>query len=578
MKKIALVIGIVLFFASISYAQPLPPPTGAVGEDILKEEEASLREFKQREKEKAPKEAIEEVPTEGKPPELKEGKKVFIKKIVVEGYTILKTREIQAIASEYEDKELSFSEVQELTDKLTNLYIEKGYVTSRFYVPPQEIKDGVLIIKAFEGKIGDVSVEGNRYFKSRLITRKFKGYQRNILNTKEMERALRYLNLSADRKIKAVLSPGEKPATTDVLLNVKDKTPWHFTMRANNRGTEFTGKQRYGAILRNTNLLGFDDFFTFSYQMAQRDQLYAWLADYNIPVNRWGAKIGMYGSYVDVDIGRELGQQLQLSGRFGVGGVYTSIPIVDTMETDFDISFGFDYKDIKNFMLGMTSTQDDLRIAKSGMLLDARDRMGRTILSSEVSVGLDILGAMEQLYNQNITTISRLGADEKFVKWNGSVRRLQRLPFSSMMILDFQGQAADDRMASSEEIVIGGYGRVRGYPELEHLGDYGYVTSLEVRTPFWVFPSSWKLPFSKKKQTLRKSMQFVIFTDAGSVFRKDVFPGEAKNDFIAGTGVGVRIDFYDRLRGRLDWAIPLSAEPSDGADSFIYFGVEIDLI
>ena len=91
-----------------------------------------------------------------------EGEKVLIKKINVEGALLLTDMEIIKITSEYENKSISFAEMQKVADLITDAYRAKGYVTTRAFIPPQTIKqDGVLLIRVVEGTVGDISINGN---------------------------------------------------------------------------------------------------------------------------------------------------------------------------------------------------------------------------------------------------------------------------------------------------------------------------------------------------------------------------------------------------------------------------------
>ena len=114
------------------------------------------------EEEKTPAEAVPVLPSE----------KTIIKKIVVTGATILGEKEIGDIVAPFENKELPLSEMQKVADLITDAYRTKGYITSRAYIPPQKIEGNQFEIKVVEGKMGDVDVKGNRYYKSSLFKKK----------------------------------------------------------------------------------------------------------------------------------------------------------------------------------------------------------------------------------------------------------------------------------------------------------------------------------------------------------------------------------------------------------------------
>ncbi|MCX7661199.1 MAG: hypothetical protein N2Z79_00770, partial [Candidatus Omnitrophica bacterium] len=153
-------------FITLSFAQTIEQ-IPKVEEEI--EKEKRLRE--KIEKEKPRPEIKEEAPVTLPAPRVGE-QKVFIKTIEVIGATLLTTKEIKNITSAYENKELTLSQMQKITDLITDAYREKGFITSRAYLPPQKIEEGTLEIRILEGITGNVEVKGNRYFKAGLLRRK----------------------------------------------------------------------------------------------------------------------------------------------------------------------------------------------------------------------------------------------------------------------------------------------------------------------------------------------------------------------------------------------------------------------
>ena len=103
------------------------------------------RQRQELEKERALEEKItteKAAPKEGPPEELipeDAGPKVLITSIKVEGAQLLSEKEIQAIISPFEGKELSLTAMQKVADLITDAYRSKGYVTSRAYIPPQTV-------------------------------------------------------------------------------------------------------------------------------------------------------------------------------------------------------------------------------------------------------------------------------------------------------------------------------------------------------------------------------------------------------------------------------------------------------
>ncbi len=84
-----------------------------------------------------------------------------VRHITVVGSTVLQP-EIAALVREYEAKEeLSFNELLELRSRITQLYIEHGYITSGAFLPNNQLlSDGEIRIQVIEGRLEPQMVNG----------------------------------------------------------------------------------------------------------------------------------------------------------------------------------------------------------------------------------------------------------------------------------------------------------------------------------------------------------------------------------------------------------------------------------
>ncbi len=131
----------------------------------MQEQEEKLRNQVERPKTKA---KIKEKTTQ-EAPEGPTAQRVLIKSINVIGVTLFPKEGIKAITGQYENKKLTFKEIQKIADLITDLYRKKGYVISRAYIPAQKMEGGILEIRVTEAKVGDILIKGNRFHSTKLI-------------------------------------------------------------------------------------------------------------------------------------------------------------------------------------------------------------------------------------------------------------------------------------------------------------------------------------------------------------------------------------------------------------------------
>lgn len=550
-KNYILLIFFFIFCISVPvFAQPRVEEIEKTQGEIEKE-----KLLKQRIQKVKPKPQIEEkLPAKAIAP--KPGEKVFIKKINVIGVTLLSQKEIDAIILPFENKELDLNIFFNITDLITDRYRQKGYVTSRAYLPPQKIEANILEIRVIEGLTGNLEIKGNRYFKSSLIKEKIKLKKGQVFNYKILQQNLIKINEHPDRNIRAVLIPGKEPGTTDIILEVKDRLPVHLSLNWDNFGSRYIYRDRYQTILTFNNFIGREDILSLQYQIAQSDTYRLTALRYLYPLTE-STQIGIFAARTKLDLGREY-KDFNVRGKSRLYSVYLRQSLVDQEKINLDLNFGFDYKDIFNFQLGDEVSRDRLRVLKFGLDLDILDKLGRTILIHEVDFGLpSTFGALER----KDTRASRLGSGGKFVKHVINLLRLQKMPFSSTLLWKNQIQLSPYILTAAEQFQIGGISNLRGYPPAEYVGDKGYASSWEWSFPFYFIPKTIKFPFSKAK--FYDALRWVIFYDWANTHLKTPQPGEEKNQTLRSVGCGFRFSLPEEFFIRVDVAWPLDKIPSD---------------
>ena len=72
----------------------------------------------------------------------------------------------------YENRPISFETLQELRQYLSRRYVERGYVTSGVVLPDQAASGREIVLRAVEGELTTVVVEGNRRMRTGAIERR----------------------------------------------------------------------------------------------------------------------------------------------------------------------------------------------------------------------------------------------------------------------------------------------------------------------------------------------------------------------------------------------------------------------
>ncbi|MGE4357347.1 MAG: ShlB/FhaC/HecB family hemolysin secretion/activation protein [Candidatus Omnitrophota bacterium] len=542
----------IFLFSGIVLAQQQPAQQERLEREL--EKEKILRERIEKAPEKP--EVEEELPSEAVPPVKEE--KVLIKKIVVSGVTYFKEEEIRKIVSPYENKELSFREMQEIASLLTELYRTNGYITSRAYIPPQDLAEGTLEIRVLEGKMGDLEIRGNRYFKTRLIEKKITLERGEPFNYNQLRRNLMKLNEHPDRLVRSVLTPGKERGETDVVLEVQDRLPIHYGFEYDNFGSRFVHRDRYALTFDHNNLTGNDDILSLKYQIAEADTYALKTLRYLLPFGEdW--ELGFFGARSRMKLDEEL-RDTDSRGDSMLLSLFLNKYLIDEENLDLRLTGGFDYKRVRNYLLGTLNSEDALRVLKLGFDLDHADKNGRTIFTDEFSLGLPSLWGGLSAVDADA---SRAGAGGKFTKWNIYLLRLQKMPLNSSLLWKNNLQISPYILTATEQFQIGGITNNRGYPPAEKVGDEGFASSLELSSRLGFIPETINVPFTQDK--LRDAFTVIAFYDwaHAQLHRPDA--GEEKEETLRSAGWGMRLNLPRRnLAIRLEFGWPMDETPSDG--------------
>lgn len=506
------------------------------------------------------------------PPEeqlkLPEGKKVLVEAFEFEGNTVVSTEELIKITDQFKHKELSLNELRDIAKAIDGLYSKKGFFLARAYLPPQEIKDNRVRIAVIEGKLGKIIVEKGKFYSERLVRNYFNVTTKGIVNYKKLIKSLLILNDFPDLNVKALMQKGETPYTTDILLQVQDKFPFHASFDYNNFGSNYVSRHRFGFNTEFNGMAIEGDKVTLREVFGSPAKSIAFEdAGYSIPVTYYGTRAGFEYIRSDFAVQREY-KGLKSVGTSSIYSTSATHPLVKTLTSTSTLNGGLDIKQFANYQLSdRTSIDKDtvLKIGISGDGLD--DKNGRNFYSLLGSFGLHMLGASP---NESVDA-SRTNADSQFFKMNVDAARFQKFLFDSFVLIKGQAQFAANSLTIPEQYYIGGADSVRGYQLADFLGDYGYTGTFELRSPP-PYIGNIKDPFMHKP--LKDIFQLVGFFDMGQVFTKKPQANEDKKNFICGSGFGIRINYLNNYSVRLDVGFPIGGKkPSDGSTATTYVQV-----
>lgn len=182
-----------------------------------------------------------------------------INKIEEEGFTLLSSSDKSQVYRKYLGRCNALTDIKNLINEITFLYIDKGFITSKVYLKSQNISDEIIILHAIEGKIEEIHSE-NIYSKN-----VFLDFENSYLNLRDLEVGIENINRLNSNNAKLNLKPGTQIGLTIVDIENETSNPLNGYITYNNFGSNPTGKHQFGFNANFDNPLGFNDLFSINY-------------------------------------------------------------------------------------------------------------------------------------------------------------------------------------------------------------------------------------------------------------------------------------------------------------------------
>jgi len=501
-----------------------------------------------------------ELPPAAAPAPSQAGTQVTVREFRITGATVFSASELQQVLTPYKGRRLSLEQLQQAGAALTAYYRDKGYFVAYAYLPPQEIKDGLVQIAVLEGSVDKVQIRraGKSRISDDVILRGMRGVAHGtVISDGLLENRLLLLNDLPGLEVNADLQPGSTTGSADLVLNVREKRPLTLTLATDNYGNRFSGEYRGAATIDVNDPFGMGDQLSL-YGITGGAGLNNGKASYLVPFGSRGAKLGASYAYLHYKLD-DIFQSLNQNGTSQIGSLFLSQPLAVNRSLSLYGQLGYDYKSYRDQVQAVTSAKH-VNGASASLLMNAQDRFaggGVTNLSLVVSGGSLLLD--DQLTGEDS---AHAGTAGMFGKATLNLTRLQALPTgSTFLYLSFDGQQAFKNLDTTEKYSLGGPGGVRAYPGGEASGDNGFVGSAELRQ---------SLTFLRP--VLPGDLQLTGFYDAGLAQLNDqAFNGGDKGTRSrAGAGIGFNwgVPGNFSLRASAAWTTGgVPARISDGTDN-----------
>ena len=395
----------------------------------------------------------------------------------------------QRITDEFTGRCLNVADIERILGEITKFYIDRGFITTRAYLPQQDLSSGQLEILVIEGVIEKIMINDGGA-NSVSIGNVFPRREGGLLNLRDLEQGIDQINRLPSNNAKLDIQPGNATGGSVVVINNRPARALRASINTDNQGSVSTGATQTALTLMADNLLGINESLSLTHRESVPGQAGRRFSasdsiNLSIPFGYSTVSLGANRSVYFSPITLASGLELITSGSSKSDNIRLDRVVYRDQSTRATVSSTLTGKDSKNFL---GSFFLDVSSRKLTVLdLDASLTTGLLggVLSLDLGVarGLTAMSALRDAPDLPDTApraqFSKLKAGFNYAK---PFRVLGKdISFTSQMT----AQKANNVLYGSEQISIGGPYSVRGYVKNSLTGDDGYYwrNELSIRQP-----------------------------------------------------------------------------------------------
>lgn len=483
-------------------------------------------------------------------------------RLVIEGATVYSE---DALLSDYKSRlntEVALSDIYQIASALTAKYRNDGYILSRVVVPAQSVEGGVVRLKAIEGYVADVIIEGADGDRRKLV----EGYAARIKQSRPLTNAVleRYLLLMNDLPgafaRAAIKSSHSAPGASEMTVQFSQRKV-QGGLSLDNRGGKSLGPRRFSGDIELNSVLGLEESTTLRFVSSGDSELKYFALSHVEQVGSDGSKLNLSLSVVRSKPQELAFIPLDLETESESAALTYSHPLIRSRSQNLTLRGSLTAHNGETKIFGVEDTRDRIRALRFGATFDLADNLhGLNLLDIELSHGINGLGSSD---NHDFL-LSRPDGRVDFTKATLYAARLQSLVPHWSVLAAVNAQYAFTDLLSAELYSFGGEQFGRGYDPSELVGDHGAAMKLELR-----YTGSLPTQFVS-------SYTGYGFYDIGKVYQRSP-GGLASSESAASAGLGLRMSLGQNVSGFIEVARPLTHDVSaeGNRDTRGYAGVSI---
>lgn len=494
------------------------------------------------------------------------------------GSTIFSDHTLAITVAPFLDRVLYAESLAAVTDALTQLYIDAGYISSGAIVPDQTVQDGILEIRIIEGVVGRLEIAKSGRLRRSWVEPRLKAGIEGPLRISKLDESLRLLQSDPRvERVDAILLPSSTLGESIVRLEIEEANPWTMDLRVANDLAPALGGSRALANVIHRNVSGRGD--TFFGTVSGARGLFDLELGYAIPISPWRTELEIFGDIANGEVVEGDFADFDFRNELASYGVALIQPVWHSLENELSLTVELERRTSRltfddSIPLALeTARGSDSRIRLLLLRLHADwiHRGVRDVVSIglRTTIGLDAWNATSP-NETSTTTFPSNGptlADAEFTSWLLQMqyaRRVDTFLGYGEWVTRGDLQLATGSLFALESFSMGGASTVRGYNENAVVTDNGVLGSVEFRMPV--------LPASLRPHELR----LAPFLDGGFAWDDSEKYAARYDQFYMSAGLGLLYRYAERFEMKAYWGKPFLHSASFNDDRLQNAGFHLE--
>lgn len=401
-------------------------------------------------------------------------------------------RQIKNSTNQYLDKCINIQDIKQIIGKITNIYIEHGYVTSRVLVPEQDLSTGKLKLDIIEGRIEEVNVEGE----DKRIPPFIPLSKGKLLSLRDVEQTYDHYSRVSSNNVTIQIKPGSEKGASRINIRNEQKKRWKVNAGIDNSGSKHKGENIAFSNLTIGNLFGLNESFLVGDRrsIADHDEKYAISKNFYVSVPFGYTDLSYsYNFTRNFNLIDSNGSVYSNRGKSKIYKFDLNQLIYRNSKSKYYLTIGFGRDIYSNFLDDTKIQISSYKIAKVDFGINVQTRLKSSVLA----YGLTLTSGVNDGFFTRFGDIA--APDRKFSKLSANISWFKPLPIivfgkNIQFRSKFLGQYTSHMLASSERLTLGGLSSIRGFKKYSENSD----NALQLRNELIVFLPQYNSNLYKK--------------------------------------------------------------------------------